>query len=118
VPGDPVRSVRDLLALVYGAPLHTDPFEADFTVGTTAVRIAQPNVRRTEIIVTNWGAAAIAIGMTNTVTATTGWIVGSNNWGSFVWWPDLDLTIAELWAISAGAGNAVHVLERLLRTDT
>jgi len=114
MPGPGISTLRDLLALYVGDRLHTDALEADFTVGTTAVRIAQPNIRRTEIIITNWGAANVAIGMTNGVTATTGWILGINAWMSLVWFADLDLAAAELWAISAGAGNAIHVLERRL----
>lgn len=112
MPGGGIATLRDLLAAYVGDGLHTDALEADFTVGTSAVRIAQPNARRTEIIITNWGAAAIAVGLTNGVTATTGWIVGASAWISLVWFPDLDLASAELWAISGGAGNAVHVLER------
>ena len=106
-----INNLRALLELYFGDALHTDGVEADFTVGTTALRILQPNIRRVEVIVTNWGAAAIALGLSNAVTNTTGWIVGSNSWVSLSWINDLDLCAKELWAISAGAGNAVHVLE-------
>ena len=112
MPNGGINKLRDLLALYVGDQVRTQGLEADFTVGTTAVRIAQPNIQRVELIVTNWGAAAIALGLGNAVTATTGWIVNSNAWVSLAWFADLDFVAGELWAISAGAGNAVHVIER------
>jgi len=117
MPDGGVRTLRDLLRSFVGDGVRADKLEADFTVGTTAVRIAQPNARRVGLIVTNWGAASVALGFTNGVTATTGWIVGASAWVSFSWFADLDITAQEIWAISAGAGNAVHVIERLLIGD-
>lgn len=114
MPAGGIDKLRDLLALYVGDTVRSNPLEKDFTVGTSAVQIALPNIQRINLYIGNIGAAAIVIGLSNAVTATTGLPVAAGTGISFSWFPDLDQVAAGMWAISANPGNNVHVVERLL----
>jgi hypothetical protein len=109
-----IRTCRDLLAYEYGDELVCTFHELDYTVGTAVVQIARGSGKRIWITITNWGAAAIAVSTKPDVTATTGMIVAPNGFLNLHWRNDSDLSTAQLYAISSGAGNAVHVSEQVL----
>jgi hypothetical protein len=106
-----VRTLRELVELFYGIAIIVNPHQTDYTVGTTAVQLGQVANTRINVGLSNWGAAAIAVGFSNSVTATTGIQVPAG--GSLFFYGILDVEIVnrDLWAISASAGNAVHVVE-------
>src|SRR6185437_17056120 len=101
--------LRDLLALYYGDNLRTRRVESDKTIGVTASQIVAPNPQRVMLYLFNWGAAAIAIGLSQSVTATTGLGIPASTGLSIPWFPDIDFPAEGLFGISAGAGNALHV---------
>jgi hypothetical protein len=109
-----IATCRDLLALEFGDALICNFNEYDVTIGTTALILAAGNSARIWLTLTNWGAAAIAIGTKPGVTATTGIIIPANGFLNLNWRTDSDLPAASIYAISSGAGNSVHVSEQVL----
>ena len=109
-----IQTCRDLLFAEYGDELVCNFLETDVTVGTTVVQLARGNGRRIWLTMTNWGAAAISLSVNPAVTATTGLIIPPNGYLNFSWRADADLSTAQIYAISGGAGNSVHVSEQVL----
>ena len=109
-----ISTCRDLLALEFGDSLLSNFNESDVTVGTTALILVAGNARRIWLTITNWGAAAIAISTKANVTATTGIIIPSNGFLNLNWRADADMSAAQIYAISSGAGNSVHLTEQVL----
>jgi hypothetical protein len=87
--------------------------ESDVTVGTTAVQLVKANAQRFWVTFANNGAATIQISNSRTVTSSTGWPIPAGGVIGFVWNQDSDLAALDWYAISAGAGNSVRVLERV-----
>jgi hypothetical protein len=87
------------------------PQESDVTVGTSAVKLGTQANIRIAVGISNSGAATIAVGFTNAVTATTGIQVAAGSSLFFNWINDGETVNSDLWAISAGSGNGVHVVE-------
>lgn len=109
-----VIEARELIEIFYGAKVATRPQESDTTVGTTVVKLGSYANTRTAVQIFNNGAAAIAVGFSNQVTASTGIPVQSNGFLQITWREDLELVNSDLWAISLSAGNSVHVVESVL----
>jgi hypothetical protein len=109
------RSVQELLFKFYGGRFVTIPLEADFTIGTTATPLTstavQPRVTR---LISNTGSTNFAISFLPGVTLATGILVQPGGTFSMDWYYDGDLLDRPLYAISAGAGGTLHMLERVL----
>lgn len=105
--------VRRLLLDYYGRTFNTNVIEADFTVGTGIIQLALSKPDRFWITFTNNGAAAIVISTTRTPTATTGFVIPAGSSLGFSWLNDGDISTHDWFAISAAAGNAVHVIEQV-----
>lgn len=114
-----INSTRDLIASYFGDRLEGAITESDVTVGVTAVKLVAGNRARADLIISNSGAAAVAISTSPAVTATTGMLIPAGGMQKFDWFTYLDLQCAEFWAISSGAGNGVHVVEyNLIGSDS
>ena len=114
MPNGGINKLRDLIRLYYGDGLVTRRNESDVTIGTSAGSIVGPNPQRVALYLSNWGAASIAIGLTRSVTATTGIIIPTLTGIQLVWLTDLDFVSEGIFGISAGAGNALHVVETVM----
>lgn len=112
-----INSARDLLASYYGSELVSNLDESDTTVGTTAVRIARQDPANVARDITNNGANPIAFSSKPQVTATTGIQLAPGQTAYIFVLGDLDLAFCDLWAISADAGNSVHVVNTQLIGD-
>jgi hypothetical protein len=108
-------TVQDLLAAFYGGAFVTNPLESDFTIGTTAVMLNSngPGVR-VKAALSNTGSTNIAISFNPTLTITTGILLLPAGYLELDWYYDGDLVSRPLYAISAGAGGTLHMLERFL----
>jgi hypothetical protein len=102
-----------LLAAWYGRTFNGQLSESDVTVGTGVVQLVKSNPQRFWIVFANNGAAAIAISNGRNPSATTGWQIPAGGALGFSWVGDADLSALDWYAISSGAGNSVHVLERI-----
>lgn len=109
------HSVQDLLAAFYGGALITEPVESDATVGTTAVELGsdQPGVP-ISLIISNTGTVNVAISFLQSVTITTGVLLQQGGTLVIDWYYDGDLIGRPLYAIAAGAGATLHMIERFL----
>jgi hypothetical protein len=103
-------TARELIAGFYGDELVSNIDETDYTVGTSALLIAKRNGATIERIITNNGAATIFVSSRPSVAANTGIALGAGNSLSISAIEDYDLASCDLYAISSGAGNAVHVI--------
>ena len=109
-----VRSARELLAAFYGLPVITQPQESDYTIGTTAVPIGKyPNTRLAWNL-SNTGAGNIAFGFSAAVTITTGFLLEPGGFSRSTWYYDFELVTYPLWAIGAGSGETLYMLENVL----
>lgn len=105
-----INTARDFLTALYGDELVSSIDETDVTVGASAVKIVKRNGARLEVIISNNGTAAIFVSSLVGVAVNTGIQVPSNGTLSFDTRSDFDLASCDLYAISAGSGNAVHVI--------
>ena len=102
-----------LLLSFYGRTFNGQLTESDITVGTTVVQLAKANAPRFWLTFANNGAATILISNSRAVTSTTGWPIAAGGTLGLSWIEDADLPTLDWYAISGGAGNSVHVLERV-----
>lgn len=105
----PFNTARQLVAALYGDELVSNLNGADFTVGTTVVQIASRDAAVIARTISNNGAAAIFVSSLAGVSANTGIAVNPGATLVLSAREDFDLAWCSLFAISAGAGNAVHV---------
>ena len=109
-----IGNARELLADWYGDELVSNIIETDVTVGTTAILIAARDGAVIARLITNNGAATIFVSSKAGVAANTGIAVGVGNTLVLQALDDFDLASCDLFAISGGAGNAVHVVSTQL----
>jgi hypothetical protein len=109
------RSVQELLIAFYGSGFITEPFETDYTIGTTAVLLGSVRLgQRVGRTLSNTGATNFAISYSPNVQISTGFLVLPAGTFSDDWYYDGDLVNRPLYAISSGAGGTLHMLERAL----
>jgi hypothetical protein len=109
------RSVQDLLATFYGGSFVTLPHDSDYTIGTTATALnSNRGLQRVGVLISNTGTQNFAISYSPSVTISTGVLLLQG--GSFYsdWYYDGDLVQRQLWAVAAGAGGTLHMIERFL----
>ena len=111
------NDARALLSDWYGCRLESNLPEADFTVGTTAIRIAQQDPAVIARTISNNGSAAIFISSRSAVAVNAGFMLAPGNVASLTVLEDFDLAFCDLFAISGSAGNAVHVISTQLTGD-
>lgn len=109
-----IRTARELLADWYGDELVSNILETDVTVGTAAILLAARDGAVIRRVISNNGAATIFVSSKANVAANTGIPVNSGGTLTFSAIEDADLASCDLFAISVGAGNAVHVVSSQL----
>lgn len=108
------HNVRDLEGIWFHYSLPNDQFPSDKTVGITAVRLVQANARRLKVRYANNGTDIVALGYDASVTTNTGLPVPPGQIAEFDWQDDYEEVTREFWAISATAGNSVHITEHIM----
>lgn len=108
------RDARFLSDWYFEAAIRTRPFEGDYSVGTAALAITQTARQRTGLLISNTGAANAAIGFSLGVTITTGILLLPGGSLCQWWFKDGDLCLWPMFAISAGGGTTLHVVESVL----
>jgi hypothetical protein len=110
----PFHSARGLIAHYFGAGIHLQPFEADYTIGTSAVQVTKRANQNVGLYLSNTGAVAITFALNAGVTTTTGLILNAGQSVTFTWFLDGELAARDWWAISSGAGSTLHAIESVL----
>jgi hypothetical protein len=105
-----INSAREFLLSEYGDALISSIDETDVTVGTNVVLIAARNGACLERIISNNGAAAIFVSSKVGIAVNKGIQLAAGGTLSFDTRNDFDLASCDLFAISAGSGNPVHVI--------
>lgn len=109
-----MHSVRDLFTHWYGVLATTKPVEADFSPAGTAIVITEPVYPRIGRLISNTGAAAVAVGFSAAVTLTTGIYLTQGQALSLSWLEDGELLFYPMWLISTAGGGTVHVVNNCL----
>jgi hypothetical protein len=104
------RTARELVANWYGDELVSDIAESDFSVGTSALLVAKRNGATIWRAISNNGAATIYVSSKPGLAVNQGIAVAAGGIVSFNAVEDFDLVGCDLYAISSGAANAVHVI--------
>lgn len=104
-----MNTAREFVTSLYGDELVCNLPGGDFTVGTSVVLIAKRDAAVIARAITNNGAAAIFVSPLVGVAANQGIAVNPGVTLVLSAREDFDLAWCDLYAISAGAGNAVHV---------
>jgi hypothetical protein len=95
-----------------GGPVREN--ETNPTVGVAVSKVVQSNPDRVGLVIVNQGAADIFVGLSNSVTTSSGVRLTANG-GSMTLnvRDDFTLTAREWDGISGGVGNSVYVLEMI-----
>lgn len=107
-------TAREFVAAQYGDELVSNILETDVTVGVAAIQIAKRDSAVIERIISNNGAQSIFIGTRSSVALNQGIPLASGSTLSITARDDFDLASCDLFAISAAAGNPVHVISMQL----
>jgi hypothetical protein len=110
-----IRTARDFILQWYGTLASTRPVESDYTIGaSTVVALGAINVTRVGLILSNTGAGNIAVSFNPAVTISTGILLEPG--GTFIssWYYDLELVTYPLYAIGAGSGETLHMIENVI----
>lgn len=115
IPGRNIRTARDFILQWYGTLATTRPVESDYTIGSsTVVQLGATNITRVGLILSNTGAGNIAVSFSPGVTITTGILLEPG--GTFIssWYYDLELVTYPMYAIGAGDGETLHMIENAI----
>jgi hypothetical protein len=108
------RGTQELIAEFFGYDLSIDDFESDVIVGTAVVAILAPSPQRTKVRLCNFGGANVILSTRQSVTATTGIQLSPGQTVELSFDEDGDEVTREWFAISAFAGNSVHIVDSRL----
>jgi hypothetical protein len=117
VPGDDfqnIRSARDFFLRQWGVLAITRPHESDYTVGTTAVLLGSTIEQRIGWNLSNTGTVNVAVAFSQGVTITTGLLLEPGGFLTANWFYDLELVTRNIYAIGAGSGATLHLIENLI----
>lgn len=117
VPGDEwvnIRSARDLFMRQWGFLALTRPHETDYTVGTTAALLGSTVEQRVGWNLSNTGTVNVAVSFSQNVTITTGLLLEPGGFLTANWFYDLELVTRNIYAIGAGSGATLHLIENLI----
>jgi hypothetical protein len=110
-----IRTARDFILQWYGTLATTRPVESDYTIGaSTVVQLGATNITRVGLILSNTGAGNIAVSFSPNVTISTGILLEPG--GTFIssWYYDLELVTYPMYAIGAGSGETLHMIENAI----
>lgn len=109
-----VMNLQDFLIAYYGSTTSYIINRETTTVGVTQQLILRMNPQRASFTVVNNGANAMRILPDTSVSTTNGYYIAANGGFATVSWDvDLGLPMFEWYAIAAGAGNAVTIIENI-----
>lgn len=109
------RTLEELLIDKLGASPHRGVNPLVSQVGLAAISIVPNNPNRLGLTIINLGASTVWVWLTNQVGATAGILLDAAGGSvTFQWEYDFDLVTSEWFAISAGAANAISVIETVL----
>jgi hypothetical protein len=108
------HNVRAALVLLYGDSFAIDTIRSDVTVGTSAAQLVKSNARRISLDITNLGGAPIVFDEDFSVTTSKGYQVAPGETATLDWLEDFELVTKQLVAISAVAGQSIHIVEKVL----
>ena len=111
---DWARDVRQLIALSFDSEIRIYPRESNPTVGTTVIPIGTYSNVRVAVTVSNPGSNSVFLGYSNSITTTFAFELEAHKWVSWVWYLDGELVMQQLFAVAAGAGNKLYVVESTL----
>lgn len=110
----PFDSVRGVIREYYGSEVRLAFKETTLTVGTSAVAAGTQANQRVAVYFGNPGANAIIIGLSASVSATSGMVVGASGNLRFDWVNDGELVMAQFYAISSQAAQTLYICECIL----
>jgi hypothetical protein len=110
----PPQSVRDLLLFNFGTEVRIYPKESNPTIGTTPVLLGLYTNVRVALTVSNPSSNTIYLGYSTAVSTTNGLVLAANSSIAWTWYLDGEIVIQPLYAIAAGAGNKLYVVESSL----
>jgi len=109
-----MHSPRDLFSAWYGLLAASAPQENDYSPAGTALTIRKFQTTSISVLVSNTGAANVAIGFSAGVTLANGILLLQGQALSLSWLEDGDLLMYQMWAISTAGGGTIHVVENVL----
>lgn len=109
-----VGSIRELLEYFAGIGLKTDAPEIVVTINTTVTQLVNNNARRVRLVVTNLGNSPVSYSRFNTVTTTTGKILGPGETDYINWYDELGEIERAIFAIAPAGAQPVLVREVVL----
>jgi len=109
-----MHSPRDLFSAWYGLLAASAPQENDYSPAGTAITIRKFPTTSISCLISNTGAANVAIGFSSGVTLANGILLLQGQALSLSWLEDGDLLMYQMWAISTAGGGTIHVVENVL----
>lgn len=107
-------TLSELLQSLYGVRSRTVENPETATVGVTVVNILRNNPNRLSFTIFNLSANNIWIGPKNDVSSTKGiWVSPNGGSVTLMWDRDFEIVGAAWYAIAAGAGSAIYLLENI-----
>lgn len=111
---DFAQSVRELIALSFDSEIRIYPRESNPTVGTTVIPIGTYSNVRVAVTVSNPGSNSVYLGYSSAISTTFGFELAAHAWLTWNWYLDGEIVMAQLYAVAAGAGNKLYVVESTL----
>jgi len=107
-------SARDLIGFYFDTQIRLQPKETTLTVGTTAVSAGSLGNQRVAVTFANAGSNIITVGLTPSVTSTSGFVVPTGGFLSFTWFLDGELVMQQFYAISGAAAQTLYICESVM----
>ena len=107
-------SARDLLGLWYGTEIRLQPKETILTVGTSVITAGSLGNQRVAVTFSNPGTQQIVIGLTTSITSTTGLVVPQGGFISFSWPWDGELVMSQFYTVAAAASQTLYIIESVM----
>ena len=107
-------SVRELVAANFGFRVPTYARESNPSVGTTVIPIGNYSNVRVAVTVSNPGSNSVYLGYSSAISTTFGFELAAHAWLTWNWYLDGEIVMQQLFAVAAGAGNKLYVVESAL----
>jgi hypothetical protein len=111
---DWAQSVRQLIALSFDSEIRIYPRESNPSVGTTVIPIGTYSNVRVAVTVSNPGSNSVYLGYSGAISTTFGFELAAHAWLSWNWYLDGEIVMQQLFAVAAGSGNKLYVVESAL----
>lgn len=108
------KSLSEAVDSLYGTKVFPNVNPLVSSVGTSAVKIADNNNNRFSLLIVNLSANNIYIGLDNSVSSSKGIQLNANGGNvALKFRDDLNMVGWEFWAVAAGPGSNILVIETL-----